>query len=68
MVGSAERAEKIRTDNFPQDRLTDHRSGRDLHNLPVVLDGELDRLLDELIELDQAQRLAHAEEPPDGGR
>jgi peptide chain release factor 1 len=58
MVGSAERAEKIRTYNFPQDRLTDHRSGRDLHNLPVVLDGELDRLLDELIELDQAQRLA----------
>jgi peptide chain release factor 1 len=60
MVGSAERAEKIRTYNFPQDRLTDHRSGRDLHNLPVVLDGELDRLLDELIELDQAERLAAA--------
>ena len=63
MVGSAERSEKIRTYNFPQDRLTDHRSGRDLHNLPVVLDGDLDRLLDELIELDQAQRLAHVGEP-----
>ncbi|HEY7600346.1 MAG TPA: peptide chain release factor 1, partial [Candidatus Limnocylindrales bacterium] len=63
MVGSAERAEKIRTYNFPQDRLTDHRSGRDLHNLPVVLDGDLDRLLDELMELDQAQRLASVAEP-----
>jgi peptide chain release factor 1 len=60
MVGSAERSEKIRTYNFPQDRLTDHRIGRDLHNLPVVLDGELDRLLDELIEMDQAQRLGHS--------
>jgi peptide chain release factor 1 len=66
MVGSGERAEKIRTYNFPQDRLTDHRSGRDLHNLPVVLDGDLDRLLDELIELDQAQRLGHADKPTDG--
>jgi peptide chain release factor 1 len=58
MVGSADRSEKIRTYNFPQDRLTDHRIERDLHNLPTVLDGELDRLLDELIELDQAQRLS----------
>jgi peptide chain release factor 1 len=68
MVGSAERSEKIRTYNFPQDRLTDHRSGRDLHNLPVVLDGDLDRLIDELMELDQAQRLGHVDTPAAVGR
>ena len=62
MVGSGERSEKIRTYNFPQDRVTDHRINVDLHNLPSVLDGDLDRLLDELIALDQAQRLAHAEQ------
>jgi peptide chain release factor 1 len=61
MVGSGDRSEKIRTYNFPQDRITDHRSGTDLHNLPAVLDGELDRLIDELISLDQAQRLAQLE-------
>ncbi|MEA2676009.1 MAG: peptide chain release factor 1 [Chloroflexota bacterium] len=62
MIGSAERSEKIRTYNFPQDRVTDHRINVDLHNLPNVLDGDLDRLLDELISTDQAQRLAHVEE------
>ena len=61
MVGSGERSEKIRTYNFPQDRVTDHRIGADLHNLPNVLDGDLDRLLDELISTDQAERLAHFE-------
>ena len=61
MVGSGERSEKIRTYNFPQDRVTDHRIGVDLHNLPNVLDGDLDRLLDELISTDQAQRLAEFE-------
>ena len=59
MVGSGERSEKIRTYNFPQDRVTDHRINMDLHNLPNVLDGELDRLLDELSSIDQAQRLSH---------
>ena len=59
MVGSGERSEKIRTYNFPQDRVTDHRINVDLHNLPNVLDGDLDRLLDELIATDQAERLAH---------
>ena len=49
MVGSGERAEKIRTYNFPQDRITDHRIGLDVHDLPGVLDGELDRLIDALI-------------------
>ncbi|HWH24637.1 MAG TPA: peptide chain release factor 1 [Candidatus Limnocylindria bacterium] len=64
MVGSGDRSEKIRTYNFPQDRVTDHRSGTDLHNLPAVMDGDIDRLVDELIALDQTQRLAAFEEQP----
>ncbi len=58
MVGSGERSEKIRTYNFPQDRVTDHRIGMDLHNLPAVLDGDLDRLIDTLVQTDQAERMA----------
>ena len=53
---------RSRTYNFPQDRVTDHRVNVDLHNLPNVLDGDLDRLLDELSQTDQAERLAHFEE------
>jgi peptide chain release factor 1 len=58
MVGSGERAEKIRTYNFPQDRVTDHRINLDLHNLPGILDGDLDRLIDALSTRHQAERLA----------
>ena len=58
MVGSGERSEKIRTYNFPQDRLTDHRIGLDLHNLPAVLNGDLDRLIDALQAKDQELLLA----------
>jgi peptide chain release factor 1 len=58
MVGSGERSEKIRTYNYPQDRVTDHRIGLDVHDLPGLLDGDLDRLIDALVTTDQAERLA----------
>ena len=58
MVGSGERSEKIRTYNFPQDRLTDHRIGLDLHNLAGVMDGDIDKLIDALSTTYQAQLLA----------
>jgi peptide chain release factor 1 len=57
MVGAGDRSDKVRTYNYPQDRVTDHRIGLDLHNLPGVLDGDLDRLIDALITTDQAERL-----------
>jgi len=57
-VGTGERAEKIRTYNFPQDRVTDHRIGLTLHNLPRILTGELDSLIDALATDDQAKQLA----------
>ena len=56
-VGSGERSEKIRTYNFPDDRVTDHRVGVTVHNLPGLLEGDLDRLVEPLIEADQARRL-----------
>ena len=59
-VGTGERAEKIRTYNFPDDRVTDHRIGLTVHNLPALLAGDLDRLIEPLIEHDQAERMAQA--------
>jgi peptide chain release factor 1 len=56
-VGSGERAEKIRTYNFPQDRITDHRVGLTLHNLPGILDGDLDPLIDAVSTSEQARLL-----------
>ncbi len=56
-VGTGDRAEKIRTYNFPQDRVSDHRIGLTLHNLPRILAGELDELIDALATSDQAKRL-----------
>ncbi len=57
MVGSGDRSDKIRTYNFPQDRVTDHRIGKTVHNLPAVMAGDLDDLIDALIMADQADRL-----------
>jgi peptide chain release factor 1 len=56
-VGTGERAEKIRTYNFPQDRVTDHRIGQNFSNLPALLDGDLDRLIDMLTLYDNAERI-----------
>ena len=65
MVGGGDRADKIRTYNYPQDRVTDHRVGMDLSNLPKVMAGDLDRLIDNLIQTDQAERLADLVDPDD---
>jgi peptide chain release factor 1 len=59
-VGSGDRSERIRTYNFPQMRVTDHRINLTLHKLDRVLGGELDEVLDALIADDQANRLAEA--------
>jgi peptide chain release factor 1 len=56
-VGTGERAEKIRTYNFPQDRVTDHRLGQSFSNLPGLLDGNLQKLIEALILQDNAERL-----------
>ncbi len=56
-VGTGERSEKIRTYNFPQNRVTDHRIGLTLYRLPDILDGDLDPFIDELIAQAQAERL-----------
>jgi peptide chain release factor 1 len=56
-VGSGERSEKIRTYNFPQNRLTDHRIGLTLYRLESIIDGDLDEIIDELATTDQAERL-----------
>jgi len=60
-VGTADRAEKIRTYNFPQSRVTDHRIGISSHNLPAVLDGGIDLFIDELATHDEAARLQAAQ-------
>ncbi len=48
MVGSGDRSEKIRTYNFPQNRLTDHRIGLTLHQLNLVMEGKIDAIIDAL--------------------
>ncbi len=57
LVGSGERSEKIRTYNFPQNRVTDHRIGLTLHKLDAVLEGELDELIEALAAKDREERL-----------
>ena len=59
-VGTGERSEKIRTYNFPQSRVTDHRINMSLYNLSMVLAGDLDDFIDELATREQAEKLASA--------
>lgn len=57
-VGTGERSEKIRTYNYPQSRVTDHRINISSYNLPAVMNGEIDLFIDELATRDEAERLA----------
>jgi peptide chain release factor 1 len=59
-VGSGDRSEKIRTYNFPQDRVTDHRVGLTMHNLPRILDGEIDALIDAVAADTEARQLGES--------
>jgi peptide chain release factor 1 len=60
-VGTGDRSEKIRTYNYPQSRVTDHRIGYSSYNLPAVIDGDLDPFIDQLTIADEAEKLAMAE-------
>ena len=57
MVGIGDRSEKIRTYNFPQNRVTDHRIGFTIHQLPEVMDGKLQPMIDALVTHFQAEKL-----------
>ncbi len=57
MVGSGDRSERIRTYNFPQNRVTDHRIGLTLHKLELVLNGDIDEIIEELIANERAEQL-----------
>ena len=61
-VGSGDRSERVRTYNFPQSRITDHRIGLTIHSLPQALDGEIDGIIEALLEEEQTRKLAQATE------
>ena len=56
-IGSGDRSERIRTYNFPQSRMTDHRIGLTLHSLPQIMDGEIEEMIKALEDADYAQRI-----------
>ncbi len=60
-IGGGDRSEKIRTYNYPQNRVTDHRINMSSHNLPAIMEGDLDAFIDELATRDQAERLEMGE-------
>ena len=60
-VGTGDRSERIRTYNYPQGRVTDHRIGLTLYKLEQILNGDLDELIDALITSDQAEKLKGAQ-------
>jgi peptide chain release factor 1 len=64
-IGTGERSEKIRTYNFPQNRVTDHRVNISSFNLPAVIDGELDQFIDELSIQEESERLSTGDEDGD---
>ena len=61
-VGSGDRSQRIRTYNFPQGRVTDHRIGLTLYKIDAIMDGDLDELIDALVTADQAERLKQGQE------
>ena len=56
-MGTGDRSERIRTYNFPQGRVTDHRVGLTLHRIDAILDGDLDEIMDTLVTTDQMEKL-----------
>ena len=64
-VGSGDRSERIRTYNFPQGRVTDHRIGLTLYKIDTIMDGDLDELIDALVTADQAEKLKNGGEDAD---
>jgi peptide chain release factor 1 len=62
MVGSGDRSERIRTYNFPQNRLTDHRINLTLYHLDSIIEGNLDEVIEPLITADQAERLKNVDQ------
>ena len=64
-VGSGDRSERIRTYNFPQGRVTDHRIGLTLYKIDAIMDGDLDELIDALVTADQAEKLKNGGENAD---